>query len=255
MTKRALDRRTQTLSQFSQAIDEHAGRAVGFDGHVRRLFTVRTQMKQIEAARAGVFAHVRKAHQVGHRELRGSDGCVYQILETQPRPPLVYRAAPSEVVKKANPAAWKAAVVSKNFVQIDASIMEKQRVPVIAVPDSSVFISPPDAVILHRSHPAWEALKQLRTMKMNIEVALGRLATEFGWDGGVKYGPLAFTDGWSVQLLRGEYSSDALAEMAPDVFDQLAVTKWRQIKPRVYVRKVDQDDEDWEGDADEIDGD
>ena len=57
-----------------------------------------------------------------------------------------------------------------------------------------------------------------------------------------------FSDGWSVQLRRLQFSADKLALTAPEVYEALAVDKVRQAPSRCYVRRVDGSDdrEDWE---------
>lgn len=244
------------LSVFARTLDEIASRAVGFDNHVERLFTTRTQIAQLRKARTAVYEHVKRAAALGHEELVGSDGLAYEIRTTEPKPPVRYLSAPSAAVKAANPLAWRRAVVPVNFVQVTASTRISRAVRHIDAPDGKAFMPPGEAVTVYQTHSAWYELRRLKQVEAHTITALQTIAAEFDWDGGVSEGPMKFGDGWTLQLRREQYSSDELKAACPDVFDQVAVAKLKQSVPRVYVRRLGITDEgDDLDDMDEIDGD
>jgi hypothetical protein len=232
--------RTETLAQFSGALDDHAGQPVGFDALVRKLYTTRAQLKQLEEARKAVFEHVKRAYDVGHRVVGG-----YELKMTNPAPGEPYRAVSSAEVKKQAPAAWRRAQAVVPWVSVQAPAAVAAAVPVLDVPDGSGFLPPEQAVLIHREHPAWQRIKLLREVEQDTIGALEKLGAEFGWDGDEQ----VFADGWHVQLNRVQFSAEKLRELEPEVFDRLAVTKTRAVSPRVYIGKISSDD------MDEIDGD
>ena len=113
-------------------------------------------------------------------------------------------------------------------------------VPVLDVPESGGFMPPEEAVRTHRDHPAWKRIKLLRQVEQDTIAALEKLGAEFGWDGDAQ----VFSDGWTVQLNRVQFSADKLRELEPEVFDRLAVTKVRATSPRVYIGQISSDDND-----------
>ncbi|AHB79380.1 hypothetical protein JAMAL_60 [Mycobacterium phage JAMaL] len=231
--------RTETLAQFSAALDDHAGQPVGFDVLVRKLFTARAQIKQLEDARKGVFEHVKNAYELGHRVVGG-----YELKVSHPAPGEPYQAVSSAEVKKQAPAAWRRAQAVVPWVSVQAPAAVAAAVPVIEAPDGSGFMAPEAAVLTHREHPAWKKIKLLKDIEQDAIAALEKLGAEFGWDGDAQ----VFADGWQVQLNRVQFSAEKLRELEPDVFDRLAVTKVRAVSPRVYIGKISTDE------ADEMDG-
>lgn len=232
--------RTETLAQFSQELDDHAGQPVGFDVLVRTLYTSRAQLKQLEEARKEVFEHVKRAYEVGHRVVGG-----YELKVSNPAPGEPYRAVSSAEVKKLAPAAWRRAQAVVPRVSVQAPQAVAAAVPVLDVPESGGFMPPEEAVRTHRDHPAWKRIKLLRQVEQDTIAALEKLGAEFGWDGDAQ----VFSDGWTVQLNQVQFSADKLRELEPEVFDRLAVTKVRATSPRVYIGQISSDDND------EIDGD
>ena len=232
--------RTETLAQFSQELDDHAGQPVGFDVLVRTLYTTRAQLKQLEEARKEVFEHVKRAYDIGHRVVGG-----YELKVSNPAPGEPYRAVSSAEVKKLAPAAWRRAQAVVPWVSVQAPQAVAAAVPLLDVPESSGFMPPEQAVTTHREHPAWKRIKLLREVEQDTIGALEKLGAEFGWSGDAQ----VFADGWTVQLNRVQFSADKLREVDPEVFDRLAVTKVRATSPRVYIGKISSDD------TDEMDGD
>jgi len=232
------DARPETLKTFSATLDEHAGEPVGFDDVVVRLAVTRVAIKQLKAARADLFAHVKRAYEVGHRVVPEAG---MELRMTNPGEPTAVRAVASAVAKKADPDAWKRAQVRKRWVAVAAPASVELACPVIETPPTREFIAPAEAVILYKEHPAWEKLRRLADQEEELIERLDKIAANFGWDGE----PMVFADGWSVGLVRLQFSSDRLAETDPALFDQLAETSVRQAPSRLVVRRVtDTGDED-----------
>lgn len=236
------DVRPETLAQFGRILDDIAEREVGFAKTVNTLYVVRTQLGRLKDARAEVFAHVKRAYEIGHRGLGGTP---YELRQTAPGPITAYRAVESAVCKKANVAAWRRAQAVVPFVQIKAP--SSVVVPdAVQVPDASGFMDPMTAAVTHREHPAWAVGKQLRERERYLLTRLEEIGAEFDWPGDLK----VFSDGWSAQLTREQFSSDRLAEVDREVFDALAVMKVRQTPPRIYVARRDDDADGADGGAD-----
>ena len=236
------DVRAESLAKFSATLDRHAGFKVGFAAMVRELFVTRVQLAQIKAARTAVFDHVKHAYEVGHRVV-GENG--YEIAMTAPGEAVAYRAVESAAVRKAHPAAWRAAQSFVPYVQVKAPASAQQRASgglAVALPEAVEFLAPAEAVVLYREHPAWALARSLRAVETEVLAQLDKVAAEFGWDGDLK----VFSDGWSIQLRRLQFSADKLALTHPEVYEQMAVSKVRQAPARCYVRKVD-GSEDGEG--------
>ncbi|QGH75313.1 hypothetical protein I5G61_gp65 [Mycobacterium phage Quesadilla] len=230
-TKKApADAREESLAQFSATLDEHAGRAVGFAVAVAELAKARAQIAQLKAARAEVFDVIKERFEEGHRlvgegrfELRMSGGGEAKV----------YRAVESAAVKKANPAAWRRAQAVVPFVSVKAPAAAALKVPVVPTPQVNPAMSVEAAVAAYTDHPAWLRLKALRAEETELIGTLEKMAAEFGWDGL----PITFSDGWVAGLKRMQFSADKLAELEPEVFEELAVTKVRQAPARVYLAK------------------
>ena len=238
------DVRAETLAKFSTALDRHAGAKVGFAAAVRELYAARVQLAILKEARSAVFHHVKHAYEIGHRVV-GETG--YEIAMSAPGEAVAYRAVESAAVRKANPAAWRAAQSFVPYVQVKAPSSAQQRASgglEIALPEAVDFLAPAEAVVLYRAHPAWALARALRATETEVLAKLDKLAAEFGWDGDLK----VFSDGWSIQLRRLQFNADKLALTAPEVYEALAVDKVRQAPSRCYVRRVDGSDdrEDWE---------
>ncbi|AHJ88360.1 hypothetical protein CG91_gp060 [Mycobacterium phage 39HC] len=241
------DVRPETLAQFAAILNDAAERDVGFDRLVNRLYVVRAELAQITTARKAVFEHVKRAYEIGHRAIGDTP---YDLRETEPGAPVLYRAVSSAAAKKADAAAWRRAHVVVPFVQVKAPAAVAMTVPHHQVPDASGFMDPVTAVLTHKEHPAWAEAKKLREAERWALTQLEAVGKEFDWPGDLK----VFSDGWSIQLTREQYASEALAERDPALFDQLAEVKQRQAPVRVYIVRRDAEGAD-EGDWDETDGD
>lgn len=234
-----------TLDEFDAALTSEHGHPTGFAATVRELAVTRAQIKQIDAARAEVFEHVKRAYDVGHRAVGGTG---YELRQTTPGEPTTYRAVASAVCKKADPKAWQRAQAAKRWVQVKPPPAFELAIPVIDTPAVPDFLPPDQATILYREHPAWKRRRWLADDEERLIGSLEKIAAEFGWDGGETDGPVTFTDGWSVQLRTRQYSSERLAEVDPALFDQLAEVKTKQTPARVVVARAEE--REW----DELDG-
>ncbi|AOT27278.1 hypothetical protein KNT58_gp61 [Mycobacterium phage Fortunato] len=240
------DVRSETLAQFNRELIEYGGYDPGFDGLVETLYATREAIRQLAGARKNLFEHIKGYH-------RGADvavpGTEYVVRQTEAGPATTYRAVSSAAAKKADPAAWRRAQVLTGFVQVKAPAAVAAAVPVEDVPalchlEKGVGLT--EAVAAYKDAPAWARLKELRAVESETLGRLEKLAAEFGWDGDLK----VFADGWSVQLKRVQYSSDALAVVDPELFDRLAEVKLRQAAPRVYIGKPGDTDGAEDADAD-----
>ncbi|ABD58179.1 hypothetical protein PBI_COOPER_62 [Mycobacterium phage Cooper] len=227
--------RRETLEQFNRELIEYAGSDPGFDQMVRDLYRVRAQKAQLEEARTVVFSHVKQAYEVGHRVVPGTP---YELKQTSPKAGEPYLAVSSADVKKADPAAWRRAQAPTRFVQVKAPAGAAAAVPVLDAPDGSEFMDPVTAVRTHKEHPAWAVLKELRAEEQDLLDRLDKVAADFGWDGGAEDGPLVFADGWSVQLVRTQFSAEKLYAVEPQLFARLAATKTKQAPARVFIGKA-----------------
>lgn len=238
-----------TLDQFSAQLDEEAGEAVGFATAVKALARTREQQKQVKAAREAVKVHVTQAYDIGHRAVSGTP---YEIRMSEPGEPTPYRSVTSDVVKARNPEAWRRNHAVANFVQVKPPSVFLSAVKHVDVPADKDFMPPAEAVITLEEHPAFAwTTRALADAEREAIERLDKLAADFGWDGGAADGPLVFTDGWVVQLKRMQFSGEKLAELEPDVFEELAVTKVKQSAPYLYIRKAAPEDQEFG----EIDGD
>lgn len=227
------DARTESLAEFARLVDEHYGRAVGFDALVTELARARAQIAQLKAARDDVFAVVKARFEEGHRIA----GPGVELRLTAAGEATIVKAVESAAVKKANPAAWRRAQADVPYVQVKAPAAAKLAVELIETPTVNEDWSVEQAVAVYQGDPAWARLKELRIEEQDTLTRLDKLAADFGWDGH----PITFADGWSIGLRRKQFSADKLAELEPEVFAELAITKVRQATPRVYIASTSAD--------------
>ena len=237
-TPKNADARTETLAEFGAALNAHAGEDVQFPATVRRLYVTRTKLAHLKSARDAIFKHVKVAYERGVTDYRiGQD--TFVLRKTDPRPGDLTATVSSAAAKKASRAAWEKAHVFAPFVQVKAPRAVDLAISLPEVPENAFdqFIAAPDAVELYTEHPSWTLAKELRDVEAASLAHLRAVAAMFGWPGDLK----VFADGWSAQLTRRQYSSDALAATDPGLFDQLAEFKQKQAAPRVYIVKLDPD--------------
>lgn len=235
-TPKNADARTETLAEFGAALNAHAGEDIQFPAAVRRLYVTRTKLAHLKTAKDAIFKHVKVAYERGVTDYRiGQD--TFVLRKTDPRPGDLTASVSSAAAKKANKTAWEKAHVFAPFVQVKAPRAVDLTISLPEVPENAFdqFIPAPDAVALYTEHPAWATAKKLRDVEKATLARLRAVAEAFGWPGDLK----VFADGWSAQLTRWQYSSDALAAVDPGLFDELAEFKQKQAAARVYIVKLD----------------
>jgi hypothetical protein len=235
--------RPETLAQFSAKLDAHFGEPVGFADAVTQLYITRRKAAHLKAARKPFHEQCKGGYALGHRVIPGTG---YQIKQRSPGEPTTYKAVESATAKAANKQAWLRAHIEVPYVQVSppAAVAEALRGEIeVAVPSIGSCRTLAQAAVTYKEHPAWEQLAQLRLAEAELIDTLDKIGANAGWDGGVDE-PEVFADGWVVRLRRTQFNSDRLAEVAPDVFNQLAVTKVRQSPGAIVITPVDEDDDD-----------
>jgi len=226
--KAPADLREQTLMQFSAAIDEHAGRVVGFAELAMTLAGTRSQIADLASLRRAWFSKVRDLHRSGVRAVGG-----VELRESTPSVPEVYRAVESAAVKKVDKMAWQRAQAVVPYVSVKPPASWKWPDLDVAVPPEPKAAADPSAVGIYRDHPAWQRLKELRQVEEEIIASLSKIGADFGWDGL----PITFADGWTVGLSRMQFSGEKLKAIDPELWDRVAVSKIRQTPAKVYLAK------------------
>lgn len=241
------DVRDISLARFARQLDEHAGAAVGFDDLIEELAQTRITIGHLKRTRAELFEQIKGAHALGHTVVIGTG---YELRLSVPSEPAMYRTVPSEVVKRVSVAAWRRAQAEVRFVSVKAPGAITERMAAAAermpVPDLRQVRTLATVVLAYKEHPAWETLRELRDRETETVERLDALAADFGWDGM----PIIFADGWTAGLRRRQYSSERLAEIEPELFARLAVTKVAQKPAHVYVGRPGDEGDDGAVDLD-----
>lgn len=229
MAGSSFDPQNISLEQFSKAVDEHYGAPLGFAPAVRRLWLVRAQLAVITKRRQAIFALVKDHYAAGNR-VAAVDGASIHLRMTRPAPVVVKKAVPSAVIKKHDKKLWEAARVRAPYVTTIAPLVADDTVlpnpaALPAVPDAGDL---PSLVRAYRAVPKTDGLTSEETDAVD---ALEKIAANTSWDGQA----ISFTDGWGVGLVQLRYSSDRLAEIAPDVYEQLAVETTTGGSQRVII--------------------
>lgn len=225
-----------TLVEFSKCLDAHAGRSVDFVGHVRRLATLRAQIRLREQRRTSIYEHVKSRYRQG--TVLTSDRR-WELRMTDPIPTTVVQRVDAEAVKRRNADAWKAARVAVPYVSVAVKGLPAPTVTGLpAVPKGS---DPLDRVLAAYKHAAFDVLTQLAADEKTTVAALWTIAGEFGWDGL----PVRTRDGSQIGLMTLRFDSDMLAANEPELFSELATDRRRGGTTRVIVCRPEHD-----GDAD-----
>lgn len=243
-----------TLSQFSDQLDRDLGRRAEFASTVRELYVTRTQLAYLREARRPLFERIVAGYDDGHRIVTGSG---YELRCTAAGVPMVYRAVDSAAAKKADKVAWAAAAVEVPYVSAKApGLVDEQFRAALSewnLNGLTDFNTAPSltlaaAVRAYKEHPAWAQLKGLRAVEVTLVTELTALRDDprVDWDGMA----LTFADGWSASVVRRQYSSERLAEVAPALFERLAVTKVKAAAAHVYVAREGSGDADGAHDLD-----
>ena len=224
------DVRTETLGQFSDQLDAHLGKKVQFADIVMDMHEVKVKAEHVKKARSAVFAHVKKAYEIGHRQIMGT---TYDLAITNPQPGDYTLTVTSAAAKKASPEKWKKAHIRAPFRQIKApaAFTAAVELPELPVGWDANFIEPVTAVKMYQDHPAWSLISELRDEDDHLHGELLGIAHDCDWDGDL----IVFADGWSVQLTRMQFDSAAFEQVDSDLFFELADYKQKQAAPRIYV--------------------
>jgi hypothetical protein len=171
------------------------------------------------------------ADQVGRGKAATNDGRV--VVRTPPRP-TTKRRVTSARAKAADPVLWKSACVRTNRVQVFNPVKkvltpaDLDLPPVSKVTDALLIAKAAAASIKHKTE-AVTAVHKARLLE---------LAEMMGWDGH----PVKWTCGWSGHLWVPTYSEDRLYEIAPDVWEELAVDETSEGRAGVKVLALDTSD-------------
>lgn len=225
-----------SLDQFDANLDAQVGARQEFAATVRGLAAVRHELAGVQARRREIF-EVIKAH-FERGDCRPSDGSDRMLRITKPA--AVHRkTAPSAVVKKRDKALWEAARIVTPYVQAAPPKTHIQRAVegLPGVPDGRDL-----AVTMAAYQLLAPRIKQLNLAEEAAVDALKKIGANTGWDGL----PQEFADGWKVSLVHLQYSSDRLAEIAPQLFAELAVESVSAPAGHVFIGRVGSE-EPWEG--------
>ena len=210
------DRRAETLAEFSDAVDEFYGEPMAFAETVTRLAAARADIARLEQRRGEIRAVRDQRFKQGTSVVRMGSGGVY-LYETEVKVP-TRRNAPSAAVKKADPAAWEAAKVWKPFVRAVAPESVVLPLRTFAMPPVPTNRHGMAAIIRSYESPVFDLLGDLREVEREAVATLQRIRLSTDWDGS----PITFADRWAVGLQRLQYDSDRLAQVAPDLWRELA---------------------------------
>jgi hypothetical protein len=228
-------RRSETLAEFAAALADHAGKPIPFMTSVIELAQTRVAVKMLKARRDLVF------EQIKHRYAGGtavtSDG-EYVLRMSRPTPLVTVRTVESDTIKRKYPETWQAARVAVSRVAVSAPKSYALEIPMPKMPIVPGSSAPLDRCVAAYKHRAFDRLAGLRETENRTVRLLERIADEFGWDGM----PMTFTDSWSIGLRSLRFDADHLAEIAPDIFDELAVEKVRGGSTRLCLARLDDDD-------------
>lgn len=210
------DVRAETLAEFSHAVDEFYGEPMAFAETVTRLAAARADIARLEQRRGEIRAVRDQRFKQGTSVVRMGSGGVY-LYETEVKVP-TRRNAPSAAVKKADPAAWEAAKVWKPFVRAAAPDSVALPLGTYKLPAVPTHRHGMASVIRAYEDPVFDELEHLRVVEREAVAILQRLRISTDWDGS----PITFADKWAVGLQRLQYDSDRLAQVAPDLWRELA---------------------------------
>jgi hypothetical protein len=229
-------RKTQTLAQFSAAVDKHYERNVGFSAAVIALRQARDAAACVKARRAVAFEEIKARHLSGGMERRvhpGFDGTQFVVF-SQSRRATFTRTVRADVIKKADRRAWEAARTWQRRVAVSAPrshqfVYEGPKLPGLPKPSDDMR-----SLVRLYQHPVYEHLKELIENERVATETLDKIAADTGWSGE----PLIFKDGWSIGLQALRYDPAALQSRDPDLYERLAVTvereSWSQLRIMDY---------------------
>lgn len=215
-----------TLAEFDVAVDQHAGTPQMFAATVRGLHECRAQAAAVQEARSECFERMKTAHAIGDR-VAGE----YVLDRRADSAPTTKLVVPAAVIKKHSPTLWGQCRVPVPYVQAKAPATVAA-VAVESLPSVSDKAAIADVVAVYQQ--LGSRLAQLRDTETDLVDRLKKIGANNGWDGL----PIEFADGWKVSLIQLQYSSDRLAEVAPETFACLAQEVTSERAGTVYLRRA-----------------
>lgn len=220
---------TISLYQHSDQINQALGKNVAYATTVMARYDVAAMIKALQTARRPLTQLLAtrlnrdpEAAALGERMITLPDGTAV-LYRRQREGQRERRIAPAEVVKRRYPKLYEASKTLVNYRRVTAPrgylpTMELPHpIPRPLHPDTQAAMSTEAVAALTRL-PVFDTLTALHQQLVHLDQQLENIAAQTNWDGQ----RIRYTDGWAVELRRVQYSSDKLAEIAPEVFDQLA---------------------------------
>lgn len=217
-----------------------------FAGLVVQLWRARKAKALVAERRSEVYALLRAAASAA----AGSDGFAVadgRTVKTATVAPRRTRAVSSAVAKKASPAAWRSAqrlgsrvtTTAPKALSVPSAVELGVRLPEMPVAgnrwdrDLAAVLRRYDMCkegpVAEAEDAAKAALVAYAVAELGFDESLG--GDPEGWDGT----PITFADGWKVGLASLTFSSDALREADPGLWDALAEEKVTPGYERLYV--------------------
>jgi hypothetical protein len=229
------------LDTFSASIDSHIGTPVGFADKVRHLADLKATIKAAGERRAAVYDALKTAHGGGGAQVVpiGAGGVENKVLRLATTRGGVSRTVPSEVLKKADKAAWEAARRPRAKLSLTAPATYRPgggAVKLPPLPRADMGLA--QLVALYQS-PLFDVIATCDNEVEDVRDDLEKIAANAGWDGGIENGALLTTDGWQLKLRELAYDADKLKANDPALYDRLARTVERKGSTRLVVMGYD----------------
>lgn len=222
------DIRRETLTEFSAAVDEHYGKAMGLIDTVRTLAAARTDIARLEARRKEIGAVRDQRFKQGTtivRTGRGDGVYLYTSSTTSARK----KAVGSAAAKKADQALWLQARTWKPFVRAAAPSGVVLPLGTYKLPPVPTRQHDMAMVLSFYGAPCFDVLSDLRERERTAVARLHQLRAQTDWDGA----PITFADGWEIGLHRLQYDDEKLRQIAPELWERLAVMTGGTVSTRV----------------------
>jgi hypothetical protein len=204
------------------------------------LYLVRAQIAPLNKARAGVREQLRRAVSNKKNATFALGGDAYRISVRVSPPKAPRRTVPAKVIQAYSPSLWNEAKVLKQRISVTPGLSAPEPPPV-RVPTFPSAEKPNAGFTLaqlHNDNKTWSRLTALRTQENDLKTELLAHAARIGWDGQL----VVFADDWATQTIQPTYDAARLAEIAPDVFDKLAVVIEPEPVERLYISYADDGD-------------
>lgn len=236
-----VEQRAETLADFSAVLRAYSissGRSapVSFMSDVIELAQTRVAIKMLKERRALIFEQLKHRYASGTTITSTGE---FELRMSRAPEPVTMRTVDSEAVKRTYPKTWQLSRIVVPRVAVTAPKTFALEIPVPRLPAVPRGVDNLDRCVAAYKHRAFDRFESLRRDEAVLIARLDTIADEFDWDGL----PLSFSDGWRVGLRCLRFDADRLTEIAPDVFDELAVEKTRTGSTRLYLARPGEDDE------------